>query len=152
LFDNLENSTVQHSGENSMDILFRKFESPVKFEKKLCLTNFKENSIHDSIDYSVGNVLDELVSRIVENDLSLTDSKNVPDLMKSIENFLINTNFGTFDYSQKTGKNILKVKHCMGANGNIFCEKFFKKLFELCLTDYTMHVISNENFVCVIFR
>jgi len=148
----LENSTVQNSSENPTDILFHKFESPVKFEKKPCLTNFKENSIHDSIDYSVGNILDDLVSRIVDNDSSLTDSKNVPDLMKSIKNFLINANFGTFDYSQKTGKNIVKVEHCMGENGNIFCEKFFKRLFEHCLTDYSIHVISSENFVCVIFR
>jgi len=152
LVDNLKNSTIQYCGENPVDVLFRKFENLVKSEKKSCLTNFKENSIHDFIDCSIGNTLNDIVSKIINGDLSLTGSKNVPDLMTSIENFLIHTNLGTFDYSQKTGKNILKVEHCMGANGSIFCEKFFKRLFEICLIDYSIHVISNENFICVIFR
>lgn len=70
----------------------------------------------------------------------------------SIKDFLTNSNVCTFEYTQKTGRNIMKIEHVMGINGSSFYKKFFEKIFESCLKNYSFYVISDERSVCVIFR
>lgn len=146
--NNLENSIKKRQDKNSINNLFLKFENSVDIEQKTRSKNF----IHDAIDASVENVIDNLVTSIIDADSSLIDSKNVKDVMTSIENFMFNSNFGTFEYMQKTGRNILKVKHSMGLNGSNFCEKFFGRIFGICLKNYSFYVIYDEQSVCIIFR
>jgi hypothetical protein len=97
-------------------------------------------------------VIDDIVTRTINANPSLIDSKNTSDTMKSIENFLIDSHFGTFEYGKKTGTNILKVEHRMGINASNFCKKLFERIFGICLQDYSFHVIFDEHSVCVIFR
>ena len=146
--NNLENSIKKRQDKNSINNLFLKFGNSVDIEQKTLSKNF----IHDAIDASVENVIDNLVTSTIDVDSSLIDSKNVKDVVISIENFILNSNFGTFEYIQKTGRNILKVKHSMGVNGSDFCKKFFERIFGICLQDYSFHVISDDRSVCVIFR
>lgn len=132
--------------------LFTYFDNPVKIEQKIFSKNSKKNLIRDEIITSVESTLDDLVTRTINANSSLIDSKNVKDVIKSIENFLLNSNFGKFEYVQKTGRNILRVEHSMGVNGSVFCKKFLERLFGICLNDYSFHLIFDENSVCVFFR
>jgi len=148
LLDKLDDSIKERQDNNSLNTLFREFKNPVDIKQKI----HSENFIHDAIDTSVENVLDDFVTSTISADSSLIDSENVKDAMTSIENFMLNSNFGTFEYTQKTGKNILKVQHSMGVNGSKFCKKFFERIFGICLQDYSFYVISDDRSVCVIFR
>ncbi len=138
--------------QKSINDLFADFDNPVKIEQKIFSKNSKKNLIHDEINTSVEHVIDDIVTRTINTNPSLTDSKNTHDMIKSVENFLIDSNFGKFEYVQKTGRNILKVEHSMGVNGSNFCKKFFERLFGICLKEYSFHVIFDEHSVCVIFR
>ena len=148
MLDKLDNSIQKRQDDNSFNALFREFENPVDIKQKIHFKNF----IHDTIDTSVENIIDDFVTNTINADSSLIDSENVKDAMTSIENFMLNSDFGTFEYTQKTGRNILKVKHSMGVNGSKFCKKFFERIFGICLHDYSFHVISDDHSVCVIFR
>lgn len=148
MLDKLENSIKEQQDYNSINALFREFENPVDIKQKISSKKF----IHNAIDTSVENILDDFVTSTINADSTLIDSENIKDAMTSIENFMLNSNFGTFEYAQKTGRNILKVKHSMGINGSKFCKKFFERIFDICLQDYSFHVISDDRSVCVIFR
>jgi hypothetical protein len=148
LLDKLENSIKERQDYDSINALFREFENSVDIKQKISSKNF----IHNAINSSVENVIDDLVTSTINADSTLIDSKNVKDTMTSIENFILNSNFGTFEYTQKTGRNIIKVKHSMGINGSNFCKKFFERIFGICLNDYSFHIIYDEYSVCVIFR
>ena len=148
----MEHFIEKRQDEKSIDGLFHDFENPVEIKQKISSKNIKNCPIHEEINNSVDHVLEDLVTKTINVNSSLIDSKNVNDVMKSIETFLINSDFGTFEYVQKTGRNMLKVKHSMGVNGSNFCKKFFERLFGICLSDYSFHVILDENSVCVIFR
>lgn len=148
MVDKLYNSIKERQDNNSLNALFREFENPVDIKQKI----FSKNFIHDAIDTSVENIIDNFVTSTINADSSLIDSENVKDAMTSIENFMLNSDFGTFEYTQKTGRNILKVKHSMGVNGSTFCKKFFERIFDICLPDYSFHIISDDRSVCVIFR
>lgn len=148
MLDTLENSIKEQQDYNSINALFREFENSVDIKQKTSSKNF----IHNAIDNSVENVIDDLVTSTINDNSSLIDSKNVKDTMIFIENFMLNSNFGTFEYTQKTGRNILKVKHGMGINASIFCKKLFERIFGICLKNYSFHVIYDEYSVCVIFR
>lgn len=148
MLDKLDNSIKERQDDNSLNALFREFENPVDIKQKI----HSKNLIHDAIDTSVENVLDDFVTSTINSDSTLIDSENVKDTMTSIENFMLNSDFGTFEYTQKTGRNILKVQHSMGVNGSKFCKKFFVRIFGICLQDYSFHVISDDRSVCVIFR
>lgn len=148
MLDKLENSIKEQQDYNSTNALFREFENSVDLKQKISSKNF----IHNAIDTSVENVIDDLVTSTINTDSSLIDSKNVKDVMTFIQNFMFNSDFGTFEYTQKTGRNILKVKHRMGINGSNFCKKFFERIFGICLKNYSFHVIYDECSVCVIFR
>ena len=148
MLDKLENSIKEQQDYNSTNALFREFENPVDIKQKISSKNF----IHNAIDTSVENIIDDLVTSTINDNSSLIDSKNVKDVMISIQNFMLNSNFGTFEYTQKTGRNIFKVKHSMGINGSNFCKKFFERIFGICLKNYSFHVIYDEYTVCVIFR
>ena len=148
MLDKLENSIKEQQDYNSIKALFSEFENPVDIKQKISSKNF----IHNAIDTSVENVIDDLVTSTINDDSSLIDSKNIKDVMISIQNFMLNSNFGTFEYTQKTGRNILKVTHSMGINGSNFCKKFFERIFGICLKNYSFHIIYGEYSVCVIFR
>lgn len=148
MLDKLKNSIKEQQDYNSINALFHEFENPVDIKQKVSSKNF----IHNVIDTSVENLIDDHVTSTINADSSLIDSKNVKDVMTSIENFMLNSNFGTFEYTQKTGRNILKVKHSMGINASNFCKKFFERIFGICLKNYSFHVIYDECSVCVIFR
>lgn len=148
MLDKLKNSIKEQQDYNSINALFHEFENSVDIKQKISSKNF----IHNAIDTSVENLIDDHVTSTINADSSLIDSKNVKDVMTSIENFMLNSNFGTFEYTQKTGRNILKVKHSMGINASNFCKKFFERIFGICLKNYSFHVIYDECSVCVIFR
>ncbi len=70
----------------------------------------------------------------------------------SIKKFLKNSNFGKFEYLQKTGRSTFRIDHSIGVNGTKFFEKFFEIIFKNCLNDYHFDIVSDQNHVCVIFR
>ena len=149
----MENSIKEvQEVQKSINDLFADFDNPVKIEQKKLSKNHKTTLIRDEINTSVENAIDDLVTRTINANSSLIDSKNVKDMVKSIENFLINSDLGSFEYLQKTGRHILKVEHNMGVNGSDFCKKFFERLFGICLTNYSFHMIFDEQSICVIFR
>ena len=148
MLDKLENSIKERQDDDSVNALFLEFENSVDIKQKISTKNF----IHDIIDTSVENIIDNFVTSTINSDSSLIYSKNVKDTMKSIENFMLNSDFGIFEYTQKTGRNILKVKHSMGVNGSTFCKKLLERILGICLQDYSFHVISDERSVCIIFR
>lgn len=112
----------------------------------------EKNSISNIINKSIERIIEDIASHIINNESSFLRSKNTKEMAKSIEKFLKDSNLGNFEYVQKTGKNIFRVEHSSGTNGSEFFKKFFEKIFEICLKDYSFHIISNESHVCVIFR
>jgi len=140
------------SNEILTNSLFREFENPVNIMKIIDSQRLEKNSISDIINKSIEYVIGDIASHIINTESSFFCSKNTKEMAKSIEKFLKDSNLGTFEYVQKTGKNIFRVEHSSGTNGTEFFKKFFERIFEICLKDYSFHIISNESHVCVIFR
>lgn len=135
--------------KKSRNELFDKFSKSVNCKDEI---NFKKHSINDIINETVENAINDIVIKIINTKTILTSSKNVDEIAKICEKFFQDSNFGTFEYIQKTGRNNFKVVHKSGYNGTKFLRKFFEKIFESCLKNYAYHIISNENSLCVIFR
>lgn len=111
--------------------LFHEFENPMGLTQKTNSKNFKKNVIHNAINISVEHILDDLVINVIDDESLLLNSKNVKEVVMSIKDFLTNSNVCTFEYTQKTGRNIMKIEHVMGINGSSFYKKFFEKIFVL---------------------
>ena len=142
----------KNSDETLTNSLFHEFKNPVNMIKIIESENLEKNSINDIISKSIESIIDNIATRIINTESSFLRSKNTKEMTKSIENFFMDSNLGTFEYVQKTGKNIFRVEHSSGTNGTEFFKKFFEKIFEICLKDYSFHIISNQSYVCVIFR
>lgn len=140
------------SNEILTNSLFREFENSVSMMKIIDSQKLEKNSISNIINKSIERIIEDIASHIINNESSFLSSKNTKEMAKSIEKFLKDSNLGNFEYVQKTGKNIFRVEHSSGTNGSEFFKKFFEKIFEICLKDYSFHIISNESHVCVIFR
>lgn len=151
LIENLKNVDDINDSKISKNNLFDKFTNSVKTHN-IDSNYYKEDSIADNIHKSIEHTIMENVNHVIRSNSLLLQSKNVAETIKSIENILRNSNFGTFEYEQKTGKNFLRVKHSEGSNGTKFLKFFFENVFNICLKDYSFHIISNERYVCVIFR
>ncbi len=129
--------------------LFDKFYKSVENYDEM---NFNIHSINDIINDAVEKSINDIVIKIINTKTILTSSKNVSELAKNCEKFFQDSNFGKFEYMQKSGRSNFKVIHELGDNGNKFLRKFFEKIFKVCLKNYSYHIISNENSLCVIFR
>jgi len=149
LDDTSQNTKLDEKLKNS---LFSEFENSVNFKKIINSKKIEKTSINDIINKSIESVIEDIVLHIINAESSFLNSKNAQELVKSIENFFKNSNLGTFEYMQKTGKNILRIEHSSGTNCTEFYKSFFKKVFEICLKDYSYHIISTESHVSVIFR
>ena len=145
-------SKDKKSNEMLTDSLFHEFENQVNITQIIDSKNLEKDSISDIINKSVESVIEDIVTHIINTESSFLSSKNTKDMTKSIENFFKDSDFGAFEYIQKTGRNIFRVEHSAGTNGTEFFKKFFEKIFEICLKDYSFHIISNQSCVCVIFR
>jgi len=148
LIGNLKNA---NDSEISKNDLFDKFANSVKTHN-IDLTHCKDDSIPDNIHKSVEHAIVENVNHVIRSNSLSLQSKNVADMIKSIENILNASDFGTFEHEQKTGKHFIRVKHYEGHNGTEFLKLFFESVFNICLQDYSFHVLSDECCVCVIFR
>lgn len=140
------------SNEILTNSLFREFENSVSMMKIIDSQKLEKNSISNIINKSIERIIEDIASHIINNESSFLSSKNTKEMAKSIEKFLKDSNLGNFEYVQKTGKNIFRVEHSSGTNGSEFFKKFFERIFEIYLKDYSFHIISNESHVCVIFR
>ena len=88
LYDNLTDSSKNKNfDEISIDNLFEAFENSVEFTAEH--ERNKNNSIQDVIDSSVEKVIEELAIRVIDTESSLLGSKNVTDVINSIENLII---------------------------------------------------------------
>ena len=132
--------------------LFREFENPVSIMKIIDSKKFEKSSISDIINKSIESIIEDIATHIISTESSFLRSKNTKEMAKTIEKFFKDSNLGTFEYVQKTGKNIFRVEHSSGTNGTEFFKKFFERIFEICLKDYSFHIISNDSHVCAIFR
>ena len=132
--------------------LFHEFENTVNIIKINNLNFFEKNSLCGIIDKSIENVIEDIITRLFDTDPSFLKLNNTGKMIRSFEKFFSDSNFGTFEYAQKTGKNIFRVKHSAGINGTKFLKRFFERIFKICLKNYSFHIISNENYVCVMFR
>jgi len=140
------------SDEKLTNSLFDEFENQVNVMQIIDLKKPKNYSIDEVINKSIQSVIDDIVTQIINTESSFLRSKNVKEMAKSIEIFFKNSNLGNFEYVQKTGKNIFRVKHYLGTNGTEFFKKFYEKLFKVYLKNYSYYLISNESYVCIIFR
>lgn len=146
MYKNLE--TKSKNIENT-DSLFKEFKKPVNHSGKI---NFNKISINELIDKSVENAMNDVVSNIINTKINTIESENTSNIAEKCKKFFENSDFGTFEYTQRAGRNNFKVAHKSGINGTKFLEKFFEKMFRIYLKNYSTHVISNENSLCVIFR
>ncbi|CAD6519211.1 conserved hypothetical protein [metagenome] len=141
---------------NELDVmknnLFLEFEKPINVNSIDNIKKSKNSSITNRINNSIDEVINEIVLDLINTNSFLLCSKNIPEMVKSCKKFFQDTQFGTFEYVQKTGMSIFKVEHTAGINGTLFLKKFFEKIFEVVLKGFSFYVISNENYVCVMFR
>ncbi|MFQ5497062.1 MAG: hypothetical protein ACE5DU_04155 [Nitrosopumilus sp.] len=146
MYDKLE---IKSTSENKRDNLFDKFNMPVEGNNNL---NIKELSINQIINESVENAINNIVTNIIKTKPILTSSKDVNEIAKICKKFFNDSNFGIFEYTQRTGRNSFKVRHSSGINGTKFLGEFFRRIFNSGLKDYSFHNISNNTQVCIIFR
>lgn len=132
--------------------LFHELEDSVNKIHIVNSEKLERNSVSNIIDKSVGDAIENIVTHIINSYPSLSRSKNVKEIAKHIEKFLNSANFGTFEYVQQTGRSIFRINHSLGTNGTEFLKKFLKRIFESCLKYYSFHIISNESYVCIVFR
>lgn len=132
--------------------LLNKFSNPVNETSNTNLNWCEHDSTRNHIRKSVECAITNTVNHVIDSNSSLLQSKSLKEMTKSVETVLRNSNFGTFEYEQKTGRNFFRVTHSEGSNGTEFLEIFFKKVFDICLKNYSFHTISNESYVCVMFR
>lgn len=147
-----QRSKNKKSDKKKLNSLFNKFENSVN---KIQIINSKKPekySVAEEINKSIQSVIEDIAIQIINTESSFSESKNVKEMAISIESFFKKSNLGSFEYTQKTGKNIFKVKHFLGTNGTEFFKKFYEKLFEVYLKNYSFYLIYNESYVCVIFR
>ena len=150
LYKNLElKSKNNELNEKNTDNLFQEFDKSVKSNESL---NFDKFSINDIINEAIEKAINGIVIKIINTKAVLTSSKNVSEIAIIFEKFFKDSNFGIFTHTQKSGRNNFKVIHKSGSNGSKFLEKFFEKIFKACLENYSYHIISDENSLCVIFR
>lgn len=149
LDDALQNTK---SDKNLKNNLFSKFEKPVNLKKIIDSKKIEKTSINDFINKSIESIIEDLTTYIINTESSFQRSKNTKELVSSIKNFFKDSNLGTFEYIQKTGKNILRVENLSGTNGTEFYKLFFQKVFEAHLKNYSYYIISDESHVSVIFR
>ncbi len=147
-----EESKNKKFDETQKNNLFREFENPVNLKKIIDSKKLEKTSINDVINKSIENIIEDIAMQIINTESSFMQSKNAIELVKSIEDFFKDSNLGTFEYEQKAGKNIFRVEHSSGPNCTEFYKSFFKKIFEICLKNYSYHIISTESHVSVIFR
>jgi len=153
LYKKLEKkSNDSELNETLKNNLFYEFENPINVILKTDSKNIKMNSITNIINTSIDKVIDDIVTDLINTNPMLLSSKNIKNISKTCEKFFRDSNFGMFEYVQKTGMNIFKVEHTSGVNGTEFLKKFFEKMFEISLKGYSFYIISNENYVCVMFR
>lgn len=147
---NLEIKSKNIEIENkSRDNFFYEFDKPVNYNDEM---NFEKFSINDIINESVEKAINDVVTKIINTKTILISSKKVSEIAEICEKFFWDSNFGTFQYIQKSGRSNFKVIHKSGNNGTKFLKKLFEKIFNTCLKNYTFHIISDENSLCVIFR
>ena len=152
MYEKLNKSRDSLLKEELTENLFREFENQVKKSKTFNSEKFGKYSIIDMIHKSVENGIENVVTHIINTYPSLVGTKQVKIMAKLFEKFFEDSNFGNFEYTQKTGKNIFRVEHTIGINGNEFLKKLFERIFEICLKNYSFHIISNKNYVSIIFR
>ncbi len=140
------------SNEKKLNSLFNEFENPVNTMQIIDSKKPEKNSIADIINKSIQSVIEDIATQIINTESSFLQSKNIEEMAKSIESFFKKSNLGSFEYIQKTGKNIFRVNHFLGTNGTEFFKNFYEKLFQVYLKNYSFYLISNESYVCVIFR
>ena len=138
--------------EKKLNRLFNEFENPVNTMQIINSKKPEKYSVAEVINKSIQSVIEDIATKEVNTESLFLESKNVKEIAKSIENFFIKSELGSFEYVQKTGKNIFRVKHYLGTNGTEFFKKFYEKLFKVYLKNYSYYLISNESYVCVIFR
>lgn len=132
--------------------LFHEFENSVNLLQIIDFKKLEKYSISDIIYKSVECIIEDIAVYIINKESSFLRSKNVKEMATSIEKFIKDSNLGTFEYMQKTGKNIFRVEHVLGTNGSEFFKKFFTRIFNIYLKNYSFHILSNKCHVCVIFR
>ena len=140
---------------NDLDVaknnLYLEFEKPIKVNHANSIKK-SHSPIMDMLNNSIDKVINDMVLDLIDMNSFLLNSKNIKEIVKGCEKFFKDTNFGTFEYVQKTGMSIFKVEHAAGINGTIFLKKFFERIFETMLNGFSFYVTSNENYVCVMFR
>ena len=149
LKNDLKEENISKSLKNN---LFNEFNNSVKKTIDINPNHCKQDSTIDYIHKSVECTIKETVNHVINSNDSLLQSKNIIETIKSVENFIKNSNFGTFEYEQKTGRSFFRVEHSEGYTGTKFLKVFFERVFDICLKNYSFHIISNENYVCVMFR
>ena len=132
--------------------LLEEFEEPVNKTHNRILENFEKYPINEIINESIEKTVSDIASQIISTSSVFVNSKNVKEIAKMCQRFFQDSNFGTFEYIQKTGRSSFRVEHSSGSNGTKFLKKFFEKIFNTCLKDYSVHIISDKSHVCVIFR
>lgn len=132
--------------------LLNEFSNPVNKISNINSNGCKQDSTLDYIHKSVDCAITNAVNHVIYSNSTLLQSKSLNEMTKSIENILRDSNFGTFEYEQKTGRNFFRITHSEGSNGTAFLKIFFKNVFDICLKNYSFHIISNESYVCVMFR
>ena len=146
LYEKLEKTSKNFKNREN---LFQEFSKPVNETKQV---NYKEFSINEIICKSVDNAIEKIVNNIIDSKSIFKSSKNVKEVAKNCEQFFQDSKFGTFEYDQRAGRSSFKVKHQSGNNGTRFLIKFFEKIFNMYLKKYSFHIISDNTYVCILFR
>ena len=121
---------LEKKSKSKKDSLFEEFDKPVN---EINNSKIKEFSINEIINESVENAINDLVTNILNAKPILTSSKDVNEIAKICKKFFSDSNFGTFEYMQRTGRSSYKVEHSSGINGTKFLRRLFSKIFNTSL-------------------
>lgn len=132
--------------------LYFEFEKPINVNHINNIKKLKNSPLIDRINNSIDDVINSIVLDLINTNPFLLNSKNIKEIVKGCKKIFDDSHFGTFEYTQKTGMSIFKVEHTVGIIGTLFLKKFFERIFELLLNGFSFYIISNENYVCVMFR
>lgn len=131
--------------------IFSEFDKPVQITSAET-EKFKEYTISQWINNQINNTLEDISEHVIKSNTENLDKKNIKEIVLFLEKFFRRLGFGTFEFAQKSGKNIFKVKHSADVNIATFLTKLFEKLFQTHLRNYSYHIISGHESSCVLFR
>ena len=154
--------SLKPASQNSQDVDFESLSSLKTDELTIdslpsITANLEMNLENQSLEVILSISVKESIHKIVENimgTLGIKNEKNysVEALGMKIQNFVKKQNAGTFEFYDRTGRNVFKVKHNLGNIGTQFFKDLITSSLKANFADVTYHSTESNDSVSVVFR